>query len=189
MASSRPMRSDAQRNRARLIEIAQTAFAEEGLAVSLDEIARRAGVGPGTLYRHFPTKESLFEAVVHGRMQQLIDDARERLDSNDPGAALLDFIDRLVTDAAPKRDLVEALASAKVDMGRATLELASDLEQLIKQLLSAAQLSGTIRTDIDGDDLMALISGLFYGLRPDARHRADLQRVLNVLHDGLRSES
>ena len=82
---ARPLRADAARNRARLLEVAYETFAAEGLSVPIDEVARRAGVGAGTVYRHFPTKEALFQAVIENRMQALVDDGRALLRSEGPG--------------------------------------------------------------------------------------------------------
>src|ERR1700678_4563371 len=112
------MRADAAKNREHILAVARDALRESGDA-SLIGIARRAGVGPGTLYRHFPTKEALFEAVVRHRLAELVDYARSLRTSGDPGDALLAFVDRLVLEAAPKRDLVDALAAAEVEVGPA----------------------------------------------------------------------
>src|SRR5579863_5644781 len=84
---ARPLRADAARNRENVLRAARDAFAESGYGVPLDEIAARAGVGPGTVYRHFPAKEALFEAVATARVQDLLADARARTDSADPGSA------------------------------------------------------------------------------------------------------
>ena len=94
MTDARPLRADARRNRERVLDAARTAFAADGLSVSLDEIARRAGVGPGTLYRHFPTKEALIEAVVQDRLCRLAAEGAALRDSRDPGAAFFEFIER-----------------------------------------------------------------------------------------------
>src|SRR5271156_2374714 len=107
---TRPLRADARRNRDRVLEAARTSFGAEGWDVSLDEIARRAGVGAGTVYRHFPTKEALFEAVVFDRLAELVEEARALLDDLDPGSAFWSFVERLAREGALKRDLVEALA-------------------------------------------------------------------------------
>ncbi|HWL86935.1 MAG TPA: helix-turn-helix domain-containing protein, partial [Polyangiaceae bacterium] len=104
MSQKRPLRADALRNRQRVLEVAQAVFATEGLAVPIDEIARRAGLGVGTLYRHFPTKEALFEAIVVSRVQHSIDDARALADAADPGAAFFDFLVRVVDEGVKKRD-------------------------------------------------------------------------------------
>jgi AcrR family transcriptional regulator len=187
VADPAPMRADARRNRERLLAVARTGFAAEGLSLPLDEIARRAGVGPGTLYRHFPTKEALFEAVVQDRLQRLADDARALRGAPDAGAALLGFIDRLIEEAAPKRDLVDALASAGSDVTAAVAAIAADLRSEVGQLLARAQRSGAIRPDLGIADLMALISGVLHALRAGPGDRADPQRALAVLHDGLRA--
>src|SRR5712691_4544222 len=99
MPDARPLRADARRNRERVLDAARAAFAAQGLSVPLDEIARHAGVGPGTLYRHFPTKEALIEAVVHDRLQGLAADGAALLDAPDPGAAFFAFLGRLAAEA------------------------------------------------------------------------------------------
>ncbi|MGD0556151.1 MAG: helix-turn-helix domain-containing protein [Streptosporangiaceae bacterium] len=98
MPASKPLRADARRNRDRVLDAARTAFAAEGLTVSLDELAKRAGVGPGTLYRHFPTKESLFEAVMHDRLGRLADEGAALENAADPGAAFFAFLDVLAAE-------------------------------------------------------------------------------------------
>jgi AcrR family transcriptional regulator len=180
----RRLRADARRNRERLLATAKAAFAEEGLSVPLDEIARRAGVGPGTLYRHFPTKEELFEAVVHERLRGLVHDARALPGT---GADLFGFIERLVLDAAAKQDLVDALAGAGVDVKTTVAATAAELRGEIDRLLLRAQEAGEVRTDIAIVDLMALLSGLLFALRPRSNERADPRRALAVLCDGLRT--
>jgi AcrR family transcriptional regulator len=187
VADPRPLRADARRNRLRLLQVATDAFAAEGLAVPLDEIARRAGVGPGTLYRHFPTKEALFEAVLRDRLERLAADAQARRDAADPGAALLDFIDRLVAEAAPKRDLTDALAGGGYDLNASLAATAARLRAAIGGLLARAQAAGAIRDDITTADLMALISGILLALRPRPGQRPDPGRAVAVLRDGLRA--
>src|SRR6516165_10830108 len=98
MTARKPLRADAERNRRRLLAVAQEVFAAEGLAVPIDEIARRAGLGVGTLYRHFPTKEALFAAIVTERMKAVVDDARSLRDVGDPGEALLGFLGRMAAE-------------------------------------------------------------------------------------------
>ncbi|GAA0304156.1 TetR/AcrR family transcriptional regulator [Streptomyces turgidiscabies] len=183
----RPLRADARRNRERLLAVAREAFAAEGFTVSLDEIARRAGVGPGTLYRHFPTKEGLFEAVVHERLDPLLAEAHALRDADDPGAALFTVLDRLVTDAVAKADLIDAIAHAGAEV-RATVDATSaDLRRVIGDLLTRAQSAGTIRADIGVADLMAILSGVLLALRHRANAAADPRVALAVLCDGLRA--
>src|ERR1700732_1403931 len=107
----RPLRADAVRNRARVLEVAYETFAAEGLSVPIDEIARRAGVGAGTVYRHFPTKDALFQAGIEDRMQRLVDDGYGMLESDGPGEALFSFLRSIVLQwGATDRGLVDALA-------------------------------------------------------------------------------
>lgn len=193
----RPLRADARRNRERILAAATAAFAAEGLSVPLDEIARRAGVGPGTLYRHFPAKETLWEAVLLDRLQRLADEAEALHDAGHPsasaswapgpGEALLGFIDRLVAEAAPKRDLADALASAGADVSATLAGTAGRLREAIGALLAAAQRSGSIRGDISLAELMAILSGILFALRGRPGDQPDPQRVVAVLRDGLLS--
>ena len=106
----RPPRADARRNREKVLRAAAEAFAASGYDVPLDEIAARAGVGAGTVYRHFPTKEALFEAVITARVADLAADARERAADADPGAAFFGLLAKVGDQAAVKRDLPEAIA-------------------------------------------------------------------------------
>jgi AcrR family transcriptional regulator len=184
---NRQPRADARRNRDRLLEVAREAFATEGLSVSLDEIARRAGVGPGTLYRHFPTKEALFEAVVHERLRRLVDQARLLTGADDPGAALFTILRRVVVDAAEKTDLIDALASAGIEVRTTVAASAAELRGEIGHLLTRAQGSGAIRDDIGIAELMAVLSGVLLALRHPASKGANPQRALAILLDGLRA--
>src|ERR1700759_1324790 len=107
---AKPLRADAARNRVRVLETAYETFAAEGLSVPIDEIAARAGVGAGTVYRHFPSKEDLFEAVTRARVEDLIADAQQRAAAAEPGPAFFGFLLRLADEAAAKRDLPQAIA-------------------------------------------------------------------------------
>src|SRR5689334_16582857 len=144
----RPLRADAARNRARLLEIAYQTFAAEGLSVPIDEIARRAGVGAGTVYRHFPTKEDLYRAVVEDRIQRIVDDGRALLtaDPDGPGEALFKFLRSMVLDwGATDQGLVDALAGVGVDINTAAPEAEEAFLGLLGDLLRAAQKAGTVR--------------------------------------------
>jgi AcrR family transcriptional regulator len=183
--SERPLRADALRNRTQVLQAARAAFAADGVSVPLDEIARRAGVGAGTVYRHFPTKEALFEAVVHDRLTQLVDQARALRSAPDPQAALFEFIGRLVTEAAAKRDLIDALDSAGVDVTTTLAGTAAELRAEIGHLLIRAQRASTVRDDIDINDLMAILSGTVLATQRLANEQADPQRLIAILCDGL----
>ncbi|MFI6154357.1 TetR/AcrR family transcriptional regulator [Kitasatospora sp. NPDC051170] len=183
---ARPLRADARRNRAKVLAAAREAFTAEGLAVPLDEIARRAGVGAGTVYRHFPTKEALFEAVVSDTLESQTARGRAALAEDDPGAALFTFLEELVAGAMVKMDLADALIGAGVPLQPGTSAVAARLREVLVELLTRAQASGAVRTDVDGADLYALIAG---AVAAERRRPADTRdgRLVRVLCDGLRA--
>jgi AcrR family transcriptional regulator len=177
----RSLRADAQRNRDKVLHAAREAFAVGGYNVPLDEIAARAGVGPGTVYRHFPSKEALFEAVVGARVGDLIDDARQRGAAVDPGAAFFGFLGRMGQEAAAKRDLPDAIS-----VGGAAQEA---LREAFGVLLRRAQQAGAVRADVTLPDLLMLLKGLMRSLQdvpPGAVGDAQRDRVVAVVMDGLR---
>jgi len=175
-AAKPTLRADARRNRARVLAAAQEAFADEGLSVPLDEIARRAGVGAGTVYRHFPSKESLFEAVVQDGVERLSEQARERLTAAEPGTAFFDFIDIVAEQAMLNKALCEALESAGTSLPR---EPHADFHALFGELLRRAQDAGAVRADVEPDDLVALLAGYLAIKRQSPG-------VSRILTDGLR---
>lgn len=184
----RQLRADARRNRKLVLEAARAAFGAEGSDVSLDEIARRAGVGPGTVYRHFATKEALFEAVVFERVGELVEEARALLDDSDPGRAFSSFAERLAREGARKRDLVEALASDGIRLQVGEAPIIRALTALLAELLRRAQSAGAVRSDISVDDVMAVLTGTAYTI---CRSRADderTRRLLAITFDGLRPD-
>jgi AcrR family transcriptional regulator len=177
----RPLRADAQRNRDRVLRAARDAFAASGYGVPLDEIALRAGVGPGTVYRHFPSKEDLFEAVTAARVADLTADARRRADDGDPGSAFYGFLGRFRQEAAAKRDLPDAIAIAG--------PLQQELHGALDVLLRRAQQAGAVRADITTQDLITLLKALLRSiseLPPGAADQALTDRLLTVITDGLR---
>lgn len=181
-----PLRADARRNRVRVLEAAQAAFAEEGLAVPLDEIARRAGVGAGTVYRHFPTKETLFEAVVLGRVERLVDYVRGVAQADDPGDAFYAALTQLVDQSAMKKDLVDALAGSGGDVTGALADNQRGLRDAIGHLLGRAQHAGAVRTDVGIDDLMVLLKATFVAAHQHDATQGVPRRALAVIRDGLR---
>lgn len=187
MTSPKPLRADAERNRRRVLEVAQAVFAAEGLAVPIDEIARRAGLGVGTLYRHFPTKEALFEAIVIGRMQALVDEAREGRTAKDAGAAFFAILARIGEEGHVKKDFLDALASAGSDVARTLGSLKGELHVALEHLLKRAQRAKAVRRDVDAHEVMALAMGTLGActrLGVDARGR---ERLLAIIRDGLRT--
>jgi AcrR family transcriptional regulator len=167
--SERGLRADARRNRVRVLEAAEVALAAGGTGVPMEEIARRAGVGVGTLYRHFPTKEALVEAIVTHRVEQLSGEAATFLAASDAGAALFGFIDRVVAMARAKRDLGQTLDTPVSD------RMKRELTRVVGELLARAQAAGAVRSGVDAADVMALLVAALAA--PD--------RLLPVIRDGL----
>jgi AcrR family transcriptional regulator len=174
---ARPLRADAARNREKVLRAAREAFAESGYGVPLDEIAARAGVGPGTVYRHFPAKEALFEAVVTARVTDLVNDARARADAADPGEAFFGFLARIADEAAAKRDLPDAISIAG--------SLREDLFAALDLLLRRAQQAGAVRPEVRTSDLIVLLKGMITSLT-GSTDPALRDVVFAVLADGLR---
>jgi AcrR family transcriptional regulator len=171
------LRADARRNREKVLRAAREAFAESGYEVPLDEIAARAGVGAGTVYRHFPSKEALFEAVTRARVEDLIADAQQRAAAAEPGPAFFGFLLRLADEAAAKRDLPQAIAVP----GTVQDEMRSSLGLLLRN----AQNAGAVRPGVTATDLVVLLKGMLVSLQqdPDPGLR---DRIVAIIADGLR---
>jgi AcrR family transcriptional regulator len=155
------VRADARRNRARILEVAFAAFAAEGLSVPVHEIARRAGVGTGTVSRHFPTKEALFGAMIAARAALLMDRARTLGDEHarDPGAAFFAFFSIMVEELTADRGLADALAGAGIDLEATVAGSGQDVTGMLGEMLARAQRAGAVRPDADLADVKALMMG------------------------------
>jgi AcrR family transcriptional regulator len=145
-----------------VLEAAEVLFAADGLATPVEEIAGRAGVGVGTVYRHFPAKEALFEAVLIRRFERLTGEADSLGSSPDAGAAFFGLFTRMVAEAGTKKALADALARAGVDVRAATSPAARELRRAFGALLARAQRAGAVRDGLR-DGALAII---FDGLRP-----------------------
>jgi AcrR family transcriptional regulator len=181
--AEKPLRADAARNRARILEVAYETMAAEGLSVPIDEIARRAGVGAGTVYRHFPTKESLFGAVVQDRLQQMVACGRSLLASSEPGEALHSFIRAMVTEGAADMSLAQAMAGYGIDVNVVAPDAEKEFLGLLEALLVDAQRAGTARSDVTVPEAKALLVGAqaMQGYNPDVA-----ERVTDIVLEGLR---
>ena len=177
-------RADAERNRQRLLEVARTAFTS-GDKVALESIAREAGVGIGTLYRHFPTREALVEAVYRAERRRLCDEAAELATGGDPVAALRTWMDRFADYIATKRDMAEALREI-ITSGAVTAEEArAELSTAIQNILDAGITSGTLRKDVPAQDIVASLVGIVLACgRPEQREQAG--RMMDLVLAGLR---
>ncbi|QEH34953.1 HTH-type transcriptional regulator AcrR [Aquisphaera giovannonii] len=181
----RKPRADAQRNRAHLLDVAKSAFAEKGSAASLDEIARRAGVGIGTLYRHFPTRDALIEAVYRNEVEQLGEAASRLAAECPPVEALRAWLLLFVEYLGTKRGMSEALDSL---VGGAS-ELRAASGEMVKRSVAmlAGRASGELRLDFDPLDLLRALAGVAnMGSGPDWRRSAG--RLVDVLIAGLRAD-
>jgi AcrR family transcriptional regulator len=182
----RPLRADAQRNRLRVLEAAEAVFASEGISVPVDVIAEKAGVGVGTLYRHFPTKEKLFEAILIQRLEELVADARGRLGSDDPGAAFFGFLHHLVDEVVLKRDFILAMSGAGVEFEVVAADAKEDLQNAVADLLRAAQAAGAVRDDVTGAVVLSLVGGTCMAAEGHHQEAAPLD-LLQIICDGLRT--
>ncbi|WP_238012935.1 helix-turn-helix domain-containing protein [Dactylosporangium sp. AC04546] len=153
------IRSDAARNRAKVLEAAEAVLDEQGLSARMDEIARRAGVGVGTLYRHFATKEALYQAIVAARIDQLLEEADRLRAGADPAAAFFTFFTRIVDGAARQRTLTDALRGAGIDVKAHQTEQQAAMRRAIDDLLRAAQAAGAVREDVALPEILALLRG------------------------------
>ncbi len=182
----RPLRADAARNRARILDAAETVFAAEGIEVPVDLIAEKAGVGVGTLYRHFPTKEKLCEAILLERLASLTTDAQALADAEDPAAAFFGFLSHVGEQASAKRDLIVAVMGAGVAFDLAASEVKEGLLAAVEVLLRRAQDVGAVRPDVTASAVMALVSGTCQAAA--AHGAAPSADLLCIVCDGLRPQ-
>ena len=187
--SAKPMRADAQRNRARILEAAERVFALQGATVPIDDVAREAGVGVGTIYRHFPTKEDLYQAVVISRVESLVEQARALADADDAATAFFDFLRSYTASAGMNRALHDSLADAGIDVRAATASLKDTLYRALNVLLEHAQADGAVRDDIGIEDLKVALSGTCLGIGYANADAATRDRTVEILFDGLRSHA
>ena len=186
-AEARALRADAVRNRARILEAAEVVFAAEGIEAPVDTIAEKAGVGVGTLYRHFPTKEKLCEAILLDRLRGLTEDARAQADAEDPVAAFFGFLEHFVALGASKRDLIAAVMGAGLDFDEAAAPVKEDLREAVGVLLQRAQDAGAVRPDVTPSAVVSLVSATCHA----AGHtdEAPAMDLLGIVCDGLRSSA
>lgn len=186
MTSTRPLRADAARNRRLLLAAAADEFAERGLDASVADIARRAGLGKGTLFRHFATKDDLLAAIVLDRIDELTALGEQLLDAADPGAALLKFL-TVAADRQQQRDLsfLQEAGELNANVTRAR----EQMFQTVRKLVDRAREHGAVRTDVTGTDVILLMCAPNYvtSYAPDAPPGL-WRRYLSIIFDGLRPE-
>lgn len=180
-------RSDALRNRELLIEAAKVVLGQGGPGASLEGVARRAGVGIGTLYRHFPTREDLFQAVYRREVEHLIDLASELSKSDDGIEALRAWLHANVELVATKRGLLGAMSVVLTEDSKAMYsELSRGLTNAVDGLVQRAISDKSLRPDITADDLLQTMYALCYARQPEPGWEAQVLRLLDIFIDGLR---
>jgi AcrR family transcriptional regulator len=186
-AEGRKPRADGLRNRERLIDVAKLAFAEIGPNVSLEEIARRAEVGIGTLYRHFPTRDDIIAAVYRREVTQLADAAKRLLETRPAGEALHEWLRLFVDYIATKKVIAPALASMT---GGTSALYESSIELMkgaIADLVEKAIAAGDIRPDVEPFDLVQALGSFAMGVSTSPGWETRTLRLIDILMDGLRS--
>jgi AcrR family transcriptional regulator len=182
----RKPRADAERNRERLIEAAKAAFGEVGADVSLDEIARRAGVGAGTFYRHFPNRDAIVEAVYRREVSQLAQAATRLSSCSPPGEALHQWMRLFVDYIATKKAIVTALASIVGGTSDLYAQSGTQITGAMSLLVERAAAAGDIRADVDPNDLLRALVGFTFG-NASPGWQASALRLIDILMDGLRT--
>ncbi|HET6233008.1 MAG TPA: helix-turn-helix domain-containing protein [Longimicrobiaceae bacterium] len=180
-----PMRADAQRNRDRLLEVAVRAFSQGGADVPLDAIAKEAGVGIGTLYRHFPTREALVEAAYRSELARVCDSAGALLAASAPEVALREWMGRFIAYLAAKRGMVDALRAVIASGGNPYEQSRARMTDAVRRLVEAGAAAGTVRGDVEPADIVTSLSGVSLA----AADPAQRERLLDLLMDGLRVRS
>lgn len=185
MATS--LRADARRNRTRILRAAEEAFSAEGGSVSLDEIARRAGVGPGTVHRHFPTKEALLEAIVSDGIARVISEARAAASAQDPGDRFFSFCLRAVERISVHRALCDALEAGEAVRLRPQPDTHDAFRSELGRLLADAQAAGAVRPDLDVEEVVALLVGAVSARRQAGHAGRSAARVAGLTLDAMRA--
>ena len=179
-------RADAVRNRERLLEAAADTFSGGGPDASLEGVAARAGVGIGTLYRHFPTREALFEAVYRREVDQLAELAERLANEASPVEALRRWLHANVRLVATKKGMVTALALAAHRPSELHAYSANRLTKAVGSLLDRASMAGEIRADVTPEDLLRALVGMSYNVYDTPDWRRTALRLVDIFVDGLR---
>ncbi len=187
-AAVRKPRADAQRNRDRLLKTAKAAFAEKGSGASLDEIARATGVGIGTLYRHFPTRDALIESVYRNETQQLAEAATRLADTHPPVEALREWMLLFVDYIATKQVMAEALNSLVGGTSALYAASGAQVKSAIATLVARAVASGEIRLELDPLDLLRALAGVA-NVSSSPNWEQSAKRLVDILIAGVRTSS
>ena len=187
-AAVRPLRADARRNRERVLTAARAVFAEQGREAQMDDVARQAEVGVGTVYRHFPTKEALIEALAIDSFERVVAKAKEALEIDDPWEALTATLWAGAEILADDRALSELMALIPGPMLQG-LPVEQELNATMTELLRRAQEAGALRADVILDDIPMLMCGIGSATRKEHRCPDAWRRHLSIVIDGLRANT
>ncbi|MFI7411353.1 TetR/AcrR family transcriptional regulator [Streptomyces sp. NPDC049627] len=182
------MRADARRNHERLLTEARSAFAQHGTDASLEDVARRAGVGIGTLYRHFPTRDALLSAVFEDAVGDLLTRSHELLHAPEPCAALVTWLREMVTHAGEYRGLAHALMSVSHDRSSALARCSDPIRRAGGALLARAQEAGTVREDVAIGDLLQLTHAIALAAEETPGDPDLADRLLTLTLRGLKAD-
>ena len=180
------LRADARRNRDKLIEVAAVVFPQKGVETSLEDIARQAGVGIGTLYRHFPTREHLVEVVYRRELESLAAAARELAEKHSPDVALEEWMRRFVGYIATKRGMSNSLRILMTSNSSLFAEGFGNMRGALDSLLKTASQQGYIRSDMDTADVMHALASI-YSIPDSPEWRDRSLRLIGLLMDGLKA--
>jgi AcrR family transcriptional regulator len=187
--SEKTLRRDAQRNRERVVSSARTLFARDGVEASVDEITREAGVGMGTLYRHFPTKEELIDAVLEDAFEELVQLAEQAAAEEDAWEGLTGFLEQALALHASNRGLKDVLATHEQGRQRAQA-MRERIRPLLRAMVERAQRQGALRPDLTAEDLpLVFWTGSRVIETTEAVAPDHWRRYLSLLLDGMRAES
>jgi AcrR family transcriptional regulator len=184
----RPLRADARRNREKVLTAARAVFSEHGRDAQMDDVARRAGVGVGTVYRHFPTKEALIEALMVAAFEAIAEQAESALEVEDPWEAFSSVLWRGAEIMAADRALSEVFASIPGAMESA-MPTVEGLTDTMAKLIARAQAAGVLRADMIVDDVPMVMCGIGSATKKEHRCAGAWRRHLSIVLDGLRADS
>jgi AcrR family transcriptional regulator len=185
----RPMRADAARNHEKILRAAEEIFALDGVLVPIDIVAERAGVGIGTLYRHFPTKEALYEEIVVTRIRGLIITANECAKNIDAQEGLRSFLREFAHETSEKHDLFDALGQAGIDVKAQFADAFEELMTRIDVLRQRAVDQGGVRDDVGTKDILNLIMGSCHAASQSGVDGLSLQQLVDIILAGMKNSN
>lgn len=185
-SGERHLRADAQRNREAILAAAEEEFQARGADACIDGIAERAGVGVGTVYRNYATKDELMRAIMKSHVEPMLAAARTALDDPDPGAAFVAFVRQIATESCSFKALADTLCTAGLDLDSAKQEMVGELMGLMQELFARGQRAGTLRADVTAADVSALMQGLSHTVNVCDDER-QVARCVELICDALRS--